>query len=282
MSVLEADGDRDLARRTALASFVSSRRARLHPEDVGIVPHGRRRVAGLRRHEVADLAYISVTWYTWLEQGRSIRLSEESVDSLARALKLSEDEWRHMRRLAGVPVTSPREAPPNVEEELRGLLDDLLPNPALITNELFDVLAWNQAHARLSVDPAGFPPQRRNLLWILFMAAPLRDLMPAWATEAQGVVARFRAEAGKYPGDPRFEALIYELTDASEDFRRLWAQQEVRRFVPGIQIYDHPEVGRVRAREFQLRPVDQPGLVVLLHRAADDLSEARLRQLTAS
>src|SRR5438477_4898166 len=142
----------DVSRRE-LASFLRARREGLQPEEVGLPRRGRRRVKGLRRHEVADLAAVSDTWYTWLEQGRNINVSAHLLDAVTRALRLDEDAWRYVRRLAGVPVIDPKPSPNEASEELRGLVEDMLPSPACLTTGPFDFLAWNRAYAEVFGDP---------------------------------------------------------------------------------------------------------------------------------
>jgi len=280
-SLVESPAAREeAARREELAAFLRSRREALQPEDIGIPRRGRRRVKGLRRHEVADIAAVSVTWYTWMEQGRDIRTTPQVIDALARALMLDADGHRHLRRLAGVPMTKP-EAGRLLQNDgrLKQLVDDLLPHPAHLMEPVTDLIAWNRAYARLFADPERLEPRHRNGLWIQLMTDEVRSRLVDWETDTEHAVARFRAEAGKYLGDPRFAEVIDELNESSVFFRDAWQRHVVEGFAAHTETVDHPEVGRVRARIVQLRPIDQPHLVLMVHELADAESRARMSRL---
>ena len=169
----------DPSRRSELAAFLKSRRARLSPADVGLpadsVP-GPRRTPGLRREEVAELSGVGVTWYTWLEQGRNIPASPQVIGALARALRLSADEHRHLRDLAGLPPSVPADSPGNdgLLARLQRLVDAVAPNAASIYDVHFDYLVWNEPYRRIRHDPAGLAADRRNLLWMMFADAENR------------------------------------------------------------------------------------------------------------
>jgi transcriptional regulator with XRE-family HTH domain len=253
------------------------------PEDVGIPRLDRRRVKGLRRSEVADLAAVSLTWYTWIEQGRDIRISADVLDALARALKLDEDAWRHIRRLSGVPVTDSQPPPVEVSSDLRNLLSDLLPSPAYITTSAFDLAAWNQAYVALfNHDPAKLPMDRRNGLWAYYMSQSLRTGLENWEAEAQKAVARFRVETARMPNDERARAVVAELTEASPEFRTAWKLHQVRGFVGSVQAIDNPQVGLIRMQVMQFRPAHQPALTLMIHRPSDAVSRDRLSTLLAT
>jgi transcriptional regulator with XRE-family HTH domain len=160
-----------LSRQKELGRFLSARRSELRPEDVGLESRGRRRVTGLRRHEVADLAGVSVTWYTWLEQGRDIHVSIQALDAVSRALRQDSDEWRYMRSLAGIPVPEALAATQELRKDLREFLDDLS-YPACATTGPSDLIGWNAAFSAVFGDPADLPPARRNTQW--FATGPLR------------------------------------------------------------------------------------------------------------
>ncbi len=266
--------------RRELATFLRARRDELQPQDVGLVAWGRRRVKGLRRHEVADLAAVSETWYTWIEQGRQIRISADMLDALARALKLDDDSWRYIRRLAGVPVTDSHPLPVRVGPDLSALLDDLLPSPAYITTSTFDLMAWNRAYVALfGQDPAEVPLNRRNALWTFYTSETLRAGLENWETEAQGAVARFRAETARTPHDERTGIIVAELSEASPEFRIAWNLHEVRRFVGHVQTIDNAKVGRIRTQFVQFRPTHQPTLILAIHRPSEACSRERLSRL---
>jgi len=216
--------------RGQLADFLRSRRARLTPADVGLPGDsepGRRRTPGLRREEVAELSGVGVTWYTWLEQGRKITASPQVVDALARALRLSADEHRHFRELAGLAATPPASGD-DPQSRLQRLVDAAAPNAASVYDVHFDYLAWNEPYRRIRHDPAALPAGRRNLLWMMFTDAENRARMTTWDRAARALLSQFRAAAGRHPDDPRFTELTAALTEASPQFRDWWAQYPVR------------------------------------------------------
>jgi predicted kinase/transcriptional regulator with XRE-family HTH domain len=269
--------------RGQLADFLRSRRARLTPADVGLPGDSepaRRRTPGLRREEVAELSGVGVTWYTWLEQGRKITASPQVVDALARALRLSADEHRHLRELAGL-ATAPAASGDDPQARLQRLVDAATPNAASVYDVHFDYLAWNEPYRRIRHDPAGLPAGRRNLLWMMFTDADNRARMTTWDRAARALLSQFRAAAGRHPGDPRFAELTAALSDASPQFRDWWAQYPVRYFRPARIRIRHPQAGRITLELFQLRLEDDPGLVMVTQVPADPVSRDRVAALLA-
>jgi transcriptional regulator with XRE-family HTH domain len=281
--------DADSLRRQQLAEFLRARREELKPDDVGLAPGGgRRRVRGLRRHEVASLAFVSLTWYTWLEQGRDIRVSPALLDAVAHALKLDDDAWRHVRRLAGAPVLDcaatqdfPDEGS-DYDPDLLGLTDDLLPSPAALVTPAFDFVAWNNAYAKLLHDPAELPATRRNLLWSLFLNTSVRRRLTTWETETNTIVPHLRAQRAHHPNNERLQELLEELTSESEPFRKAWSRSSVAPLVNHIQVVEHPDVGRVRVRQEMFRPVDQRGPLIYVHAPVDEESRQRILRLISA
>jgi hypothetical protein len=273
------DTHADVVRRKELGDFLRNRRSELQPDDVGLPPIGRRRVPGLRRHEVADLAGVSVTWYTWLEQARNIRVSARAVDAVARALHLDEDAWRYARRLASVPVGEPRTISAEQGPYSQSLVDSLMPHPACFMTVARDFVAWNTSYSAVLGDPTDLPPLCRNALWALCMSPVIRQRMRGWEAAIPGAVAHFRSEAGKFPGDPRFSEVVSSLLESSSEFRIAWAEHHVQRFVPHDLVLDHPEVGEIRLNRLQLTAVDSPGLILGVNRSADARSRERLLAL---
>jgi transcriptional regulator with XRE-family HTH domain len=273
--------------RGQLADFLRSRRARLTPADVGLPADsepGRRRTPGLRREEVAELSGVGVTWYTWLEQGRKIPASPQVVDALARALRLSADEHRHLRELAGLtasPAASSQEPGDDTRPRLQRLVDAATPNAASVYDVHFDYLAWNESYRRIRHDPAGLAAGRRNLLWMMFTDAENRARMTTWDRAARALLSQFRAAAGRQPGDPRFAELVAALTEASPQFRDWWAEYPVRYFRPARIRISHPQAGRITLEMFQLRLEDDPGLLMVMQVPADPASRDRVAALLA-
>jgi transcriptional regulator with XRE-family HTH domain len=177
------------ARRAELAAFLRTQRARLRPADVGLPEDcdpGRRRTPGLRREEVAQISDVSVTWYTWLEQGRNISASEQVVEALARALLLDPDQRRHIRGLAGLSTAAGETHTDDVLPRLQRLVNAAAPNIASIYDMHFDYVVWNTPYKRLRHDPAMLPADRRNLLWMMFNDAENRARMVRWEPAARG------------------------------------------------------------------------------------------------
>ncbi len=270
------------ARRLELADFLQQRRSALQPEDVGLKSYGRRRVRGLRREEVAELAGVSPSWYTWFEQGREINVSDQALDAIARALRLDEDGTHYLRRLAGFgEPTLPAEGTA-VHRQLLELLDDVMPDPAYVINDCSDMLAWNKSAVLLFGDLGRYPPKQRNLLWLYFMASDIRNRIEGWESEAQNVVARFRSLAGPYADESRFQEIVAELSENSPEFSRIWRQHDVQGYGGLVRVINHPVVGEVRTEILHLRPVGLGAVTVAIHRPADAISRARIDELIRS
>ena len=267
------------ARRSELADFLRDRRARVSPDSVGLLDNGRRRTPGLRREEVAQLAGVGLSWYTWLEQGRDIKPSAQVLDALARVLRLDTAERAHLFHLARVELPLPggdypREAPP----ELAVIVDGLVPNPAYLIGPRTDVLAWNRAAAAMLGDPIAAPDGRPNLLWWLFTSREPRD--EQWRATARGTLARFRAEHARRLGDPDFAALLDALEQASPDFRAWWPRHEVLTEQLGTKTIEHPRLGTLRVHHLQSAPTSHPDLRLTQFVPADDSTRAALARLT--
>jgi transcriptional regulator with XRE-family HTH domain len=270
------------ARHTELAAFLRACRTRLTPDDVGLPngsASGRRRTTGLRREEVAQLSGVSVTWYTWLEQGRDISASAQVIDALARALLLTGDQHRHLRELAGLRPPEPPAPDKDMLPRLQRLVDAQAPSPASVYDEHFDYLAWNQPYTLVRHDPSTLPPSLRNMLWMMFTDPGNRARMVHWEAAARAVLSQFRVAAGRSPGDPRFDELTAALTQASPQFRDWWAEYPVRYFRPATIAIRHPDAGLIRLEMFQLRLIDQPRLVMVIQVPASATCLERVRSL---
>lgn len=234
-----------------LGDFLKSRRAALRPEEVGITPHPtRRRVTGLRREELATLASISITHYTRLEQGRATTASDGMLESIARTLRLTDDETAHLKALAR-PAAASRPAPPRVAHasaSARQLLEAMTHVPAVIMDRRNDVLAWNQlGHAllagHLAPESPDTPSARPNLTRMLFLDDQYRELYANWGEQAQLAVAALRLVAGRHPDDRALAELIGQLTMNSDEFASRWARHPVRTCTSGVKHLRHPLVG---------------------------------------
>jgi transcriptional regulator with XRE-family HTH domain len=233
-------------KRRELGEFLQSRRARLRPEDVGLPSYGRRRVPGLRREELAQLAGVSVDYYVRLEQGRAGRPSNEVLEAIARALSLDDDELAHLHDLARPTLRRRRPPPPErVRPEVQRLLDALDGVPAMVFGRRMDVLAWNRLAAALWVDFGSLPREQRNAARQVFLDEGTRQRNPDWEQGARETVAYLRLAAGRHPDDAELAALVGELSMKSADFRRLWAHHDVHEKTHGTKRHIHPLVGEL-------------------------------------
>ncbi|MDT7839515.1 helix-turn-helix transcriptional regulator [Streptomyces justiciae] len=226
-----------------LGDFLRSRRARIRPEEVGLPSYGRRRVPGLRREEVAQLAGVSVDYYIRLEQGRGPSVSDAVLDAIARVLRLDDTEHAYLRAVARPPKKrTPRRHAPRVRPGVQLLLDSMERTPAFVLGPGMEVLAWNALGDAL----LGFgrmAPARRNIVRQLFLEPGGRDLYPDFPAVAAQTVAHLRLSAGAHPDDPALRDLVGELSLKSEDFRRLWADHQVRACMYGVKRVRHPIAG---------------------------------------
>ncbi|OPG03771.1 transcriptional regulator, partial [Streptomyces sp. GKU 895] len=237
-----------LDRRAELSEFLRTRRARLKPEDVGLPDFGRhRRVPGLRREELAQLAGVSVAYYTRLEQGNGRNVSAEVLDAIARALRLSDAEHAHLTHLAKPKQHKKKQTART--EQVRGALGQLLDAmegvPAYITGRRSDILVWNRMAAAVFGDWSELPAQERNWARLVFLRPEYRDLFMEWDQKAYDMVSFLRMDAGCHPDDPRLAALVGELSVKSDDFRRLWATHDVKEKSYGVKHLMHPLVGEL-------------------------------------
>jgi transcriptional regulator with XRE-family HTH domain len=231
-------------RRRELGDFLKSRRARVRPEDVDLPDSGRRRVPGLRREELAQLAGVSADYYVRLEQGRGGHPSDGVLDAIATALSLDEAERAHLYDLAR--TTGPRRRTPRPERvrpPLQVLLDALEHVPAFVLGRRMDVLGWNRLAAALIIDFGALPPKERNTARLVFLDEGMRSTYTDWEETARETVAYLRLMAGRHPDDPGLAELIGELSMKSGDFRRWWARHDVREKTHGTKRMRHPLVG---------------------------------------
>jgi hypothetical protein len=194
---------------------------------------------------VATLAGVGTTWYTWLEQGRDVRASQQVLEALADALRMNAAEHAHLMLLGRgdevTPVQSRRET---LDPTVARLVENIGPSsPACIIGRRWDYLAWNPAFEVVFCDPMKYPPERRNQLWAIVVDPERRKRVTDWETGARNAVARFRADNARHLGDPDFEELISALHDASEDFRGWWKRHEVARSGTGRKRMRHPDAG---------------------------------------
>ncbi len=267
-------------RRAELADFLRARRASLRPEDVGLPTGGRRRTPGLRREEVAQLAGIGATWYTWLEQGREVRASFDVLESLARALRLNPTERGHLI-LLGRGEQGPACRPPaeRASPALKRLVENLGPSPAFVLGRRWDYLAWNAACRVVFGWEPGRDPSSRNHIWQTFMDPARRELMPDWERGARRLVAKFRADSARHIDDPAFERLISSLRAGSPEFRKWWERHEVAGGGEGRKELVHPLVGKLVFEHAVFRHEVSDQRMVLYTALAEEDTPAKLERL---
>jgi transcriptional regulator with XRE-family HTH domain len=262
------------ARRDELAAFLRNRRERVTPADVGIAPGTRRRTPGLRREEVAQLAGVGVTWYTWLEQGRPINASVQVLDAIAEVLKLGASERWHLYRLAEVPGVPVPRSTETVPAEVVSVLDALDPSPACVYNGKYDLLACNESYAALFpalVDATGIA---RNALWQIYGRphgpAPVKDI-----DVCASMIATLRANYANHVGEPEWVELIETLCAANAEFARLWGEHLVSELpAPVTKAFECFGLGvvRVRATGFPVQRTTEARMVVYLPETAADIA----------
>jgi transcriptional regulator with XRE-family HTH domain len=264
-----------------LGAFLRARRSELSPSDVDLPEGGRqRRVAGLRREEVAHLAAISIDYYTRLEQGR-IRPSEPVLASLARVLRLDDDQRTFMHELAGTPAKQRRRAPQKVKPYLQRVLDRI-DAPAIVMTPTHDILAWNPLAAALMVDFSQVRQRERNFMRLLFTDPRMRSLYPEWEELARSVVSYMRMEAARKPDDPHLAELVGDLSIRDDQFRQWWAGTHVAVKRRGKRRYTHPVVGEITLEWDALTSDAEPDQQLIVYTAEPgSQSERALRELAA-
>lgn len=252
-------------RRKELGDFLQVLRQRCAPESFGFPAGSRRRTQGLRREEVAQLAGISPTWYTWIEQGREVNVSAEVLDRLAQTLQLTRTERAYLfemadRRDPQASETGEDDAPPS----LTGLLDDIH-IPAYIMGRYWDMLAWNTQAAELFSGWLDQPhPTPPNLLRYVFLMPQARHFLVDWETRARRITAEFRADCRSRLEEPALQKLVEELTSASPEFVRFWKQHDVLERQGGRREFNHPKHSLIACLQTTLRPVEQEQLKLVM------------------
>jgi transcriptional regulator with XRE-family HTH domain len=262
-------------RRAELAAFLRSRRERISPEQAGLVPGTRRRTPGLRREEVAQLAGVGVTWYTWLEQGRQINASTQVLNAVARTLLLDRAEREHLFRLADIPdaVSAAGADGTGCEQvlpEVQQILDTLPPLPASVLSERFDLLAWNAAYEVLWPTVVGREPGERNVLWLCFLHAECCHPYVNRDEQLSTLVAQLRGAYGRHLGEPSWTGFVQRLQARSPYFARLWAEHHVASPATYLKIFRHPAHERLAMTTTSLAVLAVPGTRVVVYTPADE------------
>jgi transcriptional regulator with XRE-family HTH domain len=273
-------------RRDELRAFLRSRRARLSPADVGLPDNGgRRRTPGLRREELAALAGVGVSWYTWLEQGREINPSPEVLDALALALRLDPAERRTLFALARTELPladdvagTDRDQLGDIEQ-LIALVNSMHPHPAYLLGPMTKILAWNRTASVVLGSPDHLAPDKRYLLWWLLVDPGQGGMTDQREQTARNTLARFRAEYARHAGEHEYEEFVAQLREQSPLFRDWWTEHEVIDAQRGTKVMRHPVLGTLRLHHSQTVPTGQPELRLAIYAPADDATRVALATL---
>ena len=272
-------GTSEEARRREFAAFLRSRRERISPDEVGIRPTERRRTPGLRREEVAELAAVGVTWYTWLEQGRPVRASAQVLQAIADALLLDPSERSYLFTLAELAEPPERQQDEEIPAFLPVLLRQLDPYPAAVQNARWDVLAFNRSFDGL-VGMGSVPRSERNALMLYFTDPNRRQWWAEWEEHAPRLVSQFRTVMARHVSDPAYQQLLDRIRQASPVFDRLWQQHEVGMYGAAPKHFRHPVVGELSLTRFHLWAEPRvDGLLAVGYTPADRATEVRLGRL---
>jgi transcriptional regulator with XRE-family HTH domain len=279
--VTTANGDH---RRAELAAFLRSRRERITPEQAGLPPGQRRRTPGLRREEVAQLSGVGVTWYTWLEQGRQINASPQVLSAVARTLKLDQVEREHLFQLADLPdaaAASGTGGCGQLSPDVQQILDGLVPMPASVVNERFDLLAWNAAYAALWPGLVGAAPAERNTLWQVFTLPDCCNNYVNRDEQLARLVAQLRGAYGRHVGEPAWTGFVRRLQAVSPAFARLWDEHDVAGQTSYLKIFRHPSHDRLVLTSTSLGVLAVPGTRMIVYTPADQVTRDAIGGLLA-
>lgn len=249
-----------------LGNFLRSKRAKIMPEQVGIKQIGSRRTPGLRREEVAQLAGVGLTWYTWLEQGRAIHVSAQVLESLARVLGLDQGEKLYLYHLANQPV--PQELTSNIEKIspiMQHMIDSLTYSPTIITDYRWNVVGFNKAACKVLGDLDKLQGYERNIVWCMFMLPMYKSLIIDWEKHAKDILGKFRSTCGKYSEDAWLMALVKKLKEESEDFRSLWASYTVEIKSEVHKRLNHPRQGILEFEVSYFEVAENDSLKMIVH-----------------
>jgi transcriptional regulator with XRE-family HTH domain len=269
-------------RRRELSAFLRSRRERIQPEEVGFAPGGRRRTPGLRREEVAQLAGVGITWYTWLEQGRDINVSAQVLEAISRTLRLDRLERNHLYTLAGIALGPGKSDCSALPGSVQKMLDRLSPYPATVLNSRYDVLAFNDAYCKVILDMNGIPIEERNLLWLTFVSDEWQCNFTDGDSIKQHMVAGFRAASAEHLGEQSWQDLTERLLVNSPLFADLWQRYDVAAPSAKIKVLDNQRVGLMRLEAVSLWVSQVARMRMTTYTPVDEESEAKLHTLVES
>jgi transcriptional regulator with XRE-family HTH domain len=239
--------NRDI-RLEALSDFLKTKRSKIQPQMVGLPVGSRRRTAGLRREEVAHLAGVSTTWYTWLEQGRDIKVSKSVLDAVADALQLNLDERKYVYGLAfeeGISFFPKEEEEGMITPALEKILKELRYCPSIITDRRSFIVGWNEAAKQVFLDFEKIPLEKRNLIELVFSRKELRALAVNWEDFVKGFISIFRTYLGQYMADEWYREFIEEMKKNYPDFNKMWNESEVSSAPEVLIEFRHSKAGKM-------------------------------------
>jgi transcriptional regulator with XRE-family HTH domain len=268
-------------RRRELAAFLRSRRERIQPAEVGFAPGGRRRTPGLRREEVAQLAGVGITWYTWLEQGRDINVSAQVLEAISRTLRLDRLERNHLYTLAGMAL-GPTPGDCGLPDSVHRMLKQVSPYPALVINPRYDVIAYNDAYSKVVIDLGAIPIEERNILWLTFVSEEWQCAFIDSASVKLHLVAGYRAALAEHLGDPVWQDFTDRLLASSPLFAELWDRYDVAAPSTKIKVFQNARVGLLRVEPANLWVSQRGQHRVTVYTPADEETERKLHLLVNS
>ncbi|MHA6532381.1 helix-turn-helix transcriptional regulator [Paenibacillus sp. BAC0078] len=271
-------------RLQALSDFLKSRRAAISPASVGLPEGTRRRTPGLRREEVAQLAGVSNTWYTWLEQGRDIKVSPSVLDCIAAALQLTKDERSYLFALAlensAGAAAYPQEEPSVISPSLQKILHELTTCPTIISDRRCGIVGWNEAAAHVFLNFAKLAPEERNMIALLFARKEFKRLAVNWQQFVRGYLAIFRAYYGQYVEDRWYDDFIADMKGQHPEFNALWEESQVSSAPDVVLEFRHAKAGKMLFHLTSLQVQGSTDLRCSIYTpAGDSNTEAKLKQL---
>lgn len=281
-AALQPSSNGNELRRRELGAFLRSRRERIRPEQVGLHSIRRRRTPGLRREEVAQLAGVGITWYTWLEQGRDIHPSAQVLDAIARTLQFDSHEHTHLFTLAGMATTTVANECLALCPTVQPLIDQLAPFPASVVNTRLDLLAYNRVYASFFDDLDAIPIEDRNVLWLSFTHPAWRNVIVDWDDVVGRMVAEYRAGMAEHLDDPAWKTLVGRLHRASPEFTAVWERHDVQGVESRTKRAMHPTAGLLLLDYTNLWIGQQVATRIVAFTPADDRTRRRLERLHES
>jgi transcriptional regulator with XRE-family HTH domain len=269
----------------ALSAFLKSKRSKIQPQSVGLPVGTRRRTPGLRREEVAQLAGVSTTWYTWLEQGRDIKVSSIVLDCIASALQLNSDERNYLYNLASEINPNPatpqqKEVQTKISPSLKRILTELKYCPTIITDRHCQIVGWNRAAAHVFLDFEQVPNEQRNLIRLVFTRKELRSLAVNWEHFVKGFLAIFRVYYGQYVGEGWYNEFIEEMSQLHPEFQSLWEESQVSTAPEVLIEFRHAKAGKMLFNLTSLQVQGSTDIRCSVYTPVEDSStEAKLKRL---